>query len=134
MNRLLNKQCSRQCLQIIYSRGNHWIIASNVHLEGSDKVMVYDSLYDSIDDGAQVVIHELFGVSKHDVAKVDKQQGVQDCGVFVITFATVICCGQALHKPFHQEAMCPHLVQCFEGDVCLPFPLVLGTCSQTGCL
>ena len=55
-------------------------------------MMVYDSLYDSIDDRTQVVIHELFGVSKHDVAKVHKQQGVQDCGVFVITFATTICC------------------------------------------
>ena len=40
-------------------------------------MMVYDSLYDSIDDGAQVVIHELFGVSKHGVAKVHKQQGVE---------------------------------------------------------
>ena len=95
-------------------------------------MMVYDSLYDSIDDRTQVVIHELF--AKHDVAKVHKQQGVRDFGVFVITFATVICCGQALHKPFHQEAMCLHLVQCFEGGVCLPFPLVLGECSQKGCL
>ena len=56
-------------------------------------MMVYDSLYDSIDDRTQVVIHELF--AKHDAAKVHKQQGVRDCGVFVITFATVICCGHA---------------------------------------
>jgi len=71
-------------------------------------VMVYDSLYDSIDDRTQMIIHELFGVSKHDIAKVYKQQGVRDCGLFVIAFTIPICFGQDLRKPFHQEAMHLH--------------------------
>ena len=100
------QQCSWQCLQVIHSCGNQWIVASNVHLEGSDKVMVYDS----IDDRTQVIIHELFGVSKHDVAKVHKQQGVRDYGLIAIAFATAICFGQDFHEPFHQEAMHLHLV------------------------
>ena len=45
-----------------------------------------------------VIIHELFGVStKHDFAKVHKQQGVQDCGLTAFAFATVISFGQDLY-------------------------------------
>ena len=109
---------------MIHSRGNHWIVVSNVHQEESNKVMVYDSLYDSVDDRTQVIIHELFRVSaKHALTKVYKQKGVRDCGLFAIAFATAICFKQALHGPFQQEAMRLHLVQCFERGVCLPFPL-----------
>ena len=84
-----NEISVQSCLQAIHSHGNHWIVASNVHQEESNKVMVYDSLYDSVDDRTQVIIRELFGVSaKHDLAKV---QGVRDCGLFAIAFATAIC-------------------------------------------
>lgn len=115
----------QSCLQVIHSRGNHWIVASNVHQQEPNKVIVYDSLYDSIDDRTQVIIHELFGAStKHHLAKVHKQQGVRDCGLFAIAFATAICFKQDLHRPFQQEAMRLHLVQCFERGVCLPFPLM----------
>ena len=50
-----------QRLQVIHSRGNHWIIASTVHDEGPNKVMIHDSLYDNIDAGTQGVICDLFG-------------------------------------------------------------------------
>ena len=129
------QQCSRYYTQIIDLRSNDWIDASNVHLEESDKVMVYDSLYDSTDDRTQVIIHELFGVSiKHNVAKVHKQQGIQECGLFAIAFTTVICFGQDLYKPLHQKAIHLYLGQCFERDICLPFPTVhqfLNCCNNT---
>ena len=76
----------------------------------------------------------MFGVSnKHDVAKIHKQQDVRDCGLFAIAFATVICFVQDLHKPFHQEAMRLHLVQCFERGGCLPFLLAHGTSTVDHC-
>jgi len=83
--------------------------------------MVYDSLYDSIIDRTQMIIHKLFGVSKHEVCKL---QGVRGCRFFAIAFPTAICLGQDLNKPFHLH-LC--LMQCFERGVCLPFPLEHGT-------
>ena len=59
------------------TNNNNPDVASNVHQEGSDKVMVYGSLFDNIDDGRQVIKREFFGVStKYDIAKVHEQQGV----------------------------------------------------------
>ena len=47
---------AQQRLQVIHSRGNHWIIASTVHDEGSGKVLIYDSLYNDVDVGTQLII------------------------------------------------------------------------------
>ena len=81
-----------QRLQVIHSRGNHWIIASTVHDEGPDKVMIYDSLYDNIDAGTCAVICDLFGpAAVPEIVKVHKQQGVRDCGLFAVAFATAVC-------------------------------------------
>ena len=45
-----------QCLQVIYSRQNHWILASTAGKKGLNKVVMYDSLYDNIDDRTQTII------------------------------------------------------------------------------
>ena len=90
-----------QRLQVIHSRGNHWIIASTVHDEGPNKVMIYDSLYDNIDAGTQGIICDIFGsAAVPEIVKVHKQQGVRDCGLFAIAFATAICFKQELTVPF----------------------------------
>ena len=113
-----------QCLQLIHSRQNHWIVASTVD-EVLDKVMVYDSLYDDVDDRTQTIIRKLFGATVvPEIAKIHKQQGVRDCGLFAIAFATAICFKQSISEPFKQDVMRQHLVQCFEKGACLPFPLV----------
>ena len=117
-----------QRLQVIHSRGNHWIIASTVHDEGPNKVMIYDSLYDNIDAGTRSIISDLFGsAAMPEIVKVHKQQGVKDCGLFAVAIATAICFKQELAVPFNQEIMREHLVQCFEKGVCLPFPFVHNT-------
>ena len=114
-----------QRLQVIHSRGNHWIIASTVHDEGPNKVMIYDSLYDNIDATTRSIISDLFGsAAMPEIVKVHKQQGLKDCGLFAVAFATAICFKQELAVPFNQEIMREHLVQCFEQGVCLPFPFV----------
>ena len=117
-----------QRLQVIHSRGNHWIVASTVHDEGPNKVMIYDSLYDNIDAGTRSIISDLFGsAAMPEIVKVHKQQGVKDCGLFAVAIATAICFKQELAVPFNQEIMREHLVQCFEKGVCLPFPFVHNT-------
>ena len=114
-----------QPLQVVHSRGNHWIIASTVHDEGPNKVMICDSLYDNIDARTRSIISDLFGPpAMPEIVKVHKQQGVRDCGLFAVAFATAICFKQELAVPFNQEVMSEHLVQCFEKGVCLPFPFV----------
>ena len=113
-----------QCLQVIHSRQNHWIVASTVD-EVLDKVMVYDSLYGDVDDRMQTIIRKLFGATVvPEIEKIHKQQGVCDCGLFAIAFATAICFKQSISEPFKQDVMRQHLVQCFEKGACLPFPLV----------
>lgn len=117
-----------QCLQVIHSRQNHWILASTADEKGLDKVVLYDSLYDNRDDRTQTIICELFGATAvPEVAKVHKQQGLRDCGLFAIAFGTAICFKQSISEPFNQDVMRQHLVQCFEKGACLPFRLVHNT-------
>ena len=53
---------SKEHLQIIHSCGNHWIVASRIQAEDS-VIRVYDSIYNTIDEGTQQVIKNLFGQS-----------------------------------------------------------------------
>ena len=73
-------------LQIVRSRGNHWIVASTL-ISKPNSVSVYDSLYDSIDEESLKVIRYLFGVKEICVVPVQKQQGYNDCGLFAIACA-----------------------------------------------
>ena len=70
---------SNQQLQIVHSRGDHWIAASTI-LSASQKVMVYDSVYVDIDSETEAVILNLFGqaTSIHMVC-IPKQVDGQDC-------------------------------------------------------
>ena len=45
-------------LQIIHSRGNHWITASTIRCEKSE-VEVYDSFYGSLDNETKAAIENL---------------------------------------------------------------------------
>ena len=46
---------------MVHCCDDHWILASIVHDDSSDRVMIYDSLYDNIDVKTLTVIHGLFG-------------------------------------------------------------------------
>ena len=116
------------CLQVIHLHQNHWILASTAGEKGLDKVVVYDCLYDNIDNRTQTNICDLFGATAvPEVTKVHKQQGLCDCGLFAIAFAAAICFKQSISEPFNQDIMRQHFVQCFEKGACLPFPLVHNT-------
>ena len=110
-------------LQIVHSRGNHWIVASTLVSFGP-KVMVYDSVYQNIDSGTECVIKNLFGHSLTiHMVHIPKQDGGQDCGVFAIAIATALAYGMNVATlKFNQVAMRPHLIQCIESKTMTCFP------------
>ena len=99
-----------QGLQIVYSHGDHWIVASTLDHDSSD-VMVFDSIYTSVDKGTQVVIQNLFALSVQSVIKsMQKQRGGDDCGLFAVATATALAFGiDPAELTFQQDAMRVHV-------------------------
>ena len=95
-------------LQIVHSRGDHWIVVSKLDSDSSD-VMVFDSMYTSVDKGTQTVIQNLFALSVHSEIKtvpMQKQRGGDDCGLYAIATATVLPFGvDPAVLTFQQDAM-----------------------------
>ena len=57
---------------------------------------------------------------------VQQQQGITDCGVFAVAFATAICTGSNVQSvSFNQSKMRAHLLECFENRKMAPFPSCL---------
>ena len=108
-------------LQVIHSRGDHWILASNIGCANGD-VNVYDSVYRSVDKATIAVITQLFQSSAVKIVKSRKQKGVTDCGVFAIATATAFAHGILNLSSFDQSAMRRHLVNCFKEHLMTPFP------------
>jgi len=110
-------------LQILHSRGNHWIVASTVGCSAGE-VMVFDSLYSSIDQATRDLILQVFGKEVHiKLEKSPQQLGGKDCGVFAVAICTALANG--IHSgsiSFDQKAMRLHLVKCFEQFCLTPFP------------
>ena len=102
-------------LQIIHSQGNHWIVASTVGCSAGD-VMVFDSLYSSVDQATRDLILQLFGTEVNiKLEKSPQQLGGKDCGVFAVAICTSLANG--IHPgsiSFDQNAMRHHLVKCYE--------------------
>ena len=76
-------------LQVIHSRGDHWIVASTVGCSGNE-VLIHDSVYSTLDSATLDVIANLFHSSTVKMLECQKQEGGRDCGVFVIAYATAI--------------------------------------------
>ena len=119
-------------LQIIHSRGNHWIVACVLFSVGS--VDVYDSMYDTLDHESIVVIRYLFQNPNVKINMI-KQKGYDDCGLFAIantvqlarkfvakTIAFANRCDPGKLK-YQQSVMRSHLVNCFEKTKMTSFPL-----------
>lgn len=109
-------------LQIIHSRGDHWIVASTV---SSKDVIVFDSVYHSLDSATKDVIANLFLPDTTKIVESQKQEGGRDCGLFAIATVTAIAHGYDPSKmKFDQTAMRNHLVKCFTEKCMSMFPLV----------
>ena len=83
-------------LQIVHTRGNHWIVAA---CDGSSsKIFVYDTLFRDLSLDTKQLITKMFGVLQVEVVRdIQKQKGGKDCGVFAI----VICTALAYHYRAH---------------------------------
>lgn len=119
------KQDNKQQIQIIHSRGDHWLVASTV-LSSKDEVKVYDSVYRTIDRTTRSIISNLFqSSSSTELVKINRQTGGRDCGVYAIAISTALAFH---HDPslikFDQPAMRPHLVACLEKGTFSPFPTI----------
>jgi hypothetical protein len=107
-------------LQVIHSRGDHWILASNIGSRNGD-VSVYDSVYRSIDKETRAVITNLFQSSTLKLVESQKQEGGADWGIFAIATATALAHG--IKPPsFNRSAMRRHLVHCFKEELMTLFP------------
>ena len=59
-------------LQVIHSRGDHWIVASTIFADGG-QVNIYDSVYHAIDKATEVIISNLFGSLSIRLFDIEKQ-------------------------------------------------------------
>ncbi len=77
-------------LQVIDSRGDHWIPASNIGC-ANGVVTVYNSVYRSVDKVTSAIITNLFQSSATKIVESPKQKGETDCGAFRHSYSYCSC-------------------------------------------
>ena len=109
-------------LQIIHSRGNHWIVASNIGC--APKLQVFYSLYSFVDKTTIELLTNMFGPSIIEMRDSPQQVGATDCGLYAIA----TCVALANNKQpgqFIQQNMRAHLVEFFLNYSLTQFPCYL---------
>ena len=118
-----NSKFVKDNLEINHSRGNHWIVATSMMHRNSDEVLVYDSMYDSLDGDTVEIIKNLFCSDNIKMVECQKQDGTTDCGLFSIANATAIANGiDPMKLNYIQGDMRMHLLQCFRQGLMTIFP------------
>ncbi len=114
-------------VQVYHCRNNHWITASTIGCKDRE-VNVYDSLYTVLDSATKTKIEKAFPDSnmRTILPPVQKQDGVKDCGLFAVAFATFLAFGNSpqslsLHH-FDQNKLRLHYVSCLEQQIVTEFP------------
>ena len=118
---------SREFVQIIHVRNNHWCVVSTVGCENG-AVNVYDSLYSSV---SSKTIHLIASMTSSSAAKlvvrmmdVEKQSNGSDCGVLAIAYAFDICSGfNPCRVRFDHRTIRQHLSACLERCQFSRFPV-----------
>ena len=113
-------------VQILCVRGNHWICASTVGC-GPSSINIYDSLHGHLDDHTRKLVADLMQSKQKHIevcyTDVQRQSGVNDCGLFSIAFATSICCGEdPTTLNYRQRDMRTHLFHCIDSGEMTAFP------------
>ena len=120
----------RNALQIIHCRGSHWIVVSTVPVGRcsvpEESVLIYDSLYTTVDQGTVRLLHKMFGKKTAlSMQSIQKQVGSKDCGLFALAVSTAVACGvDPMKILFDQSQMRHHLVTCYEKNKFSMFPLL----------
>ena len=114
-------------LQIFHTHGDHRITLTTMGC-GIDHILVYDSLYNNIDNATKHSVEAVFHGSHlhYSVPAVPKQKGPKDCGLYAIAYATYLTHGKDLQRLtthyFKQESMRHHLAKCLEQGHLTEFP------------
>ena len=115
LSRLKETLPATNCVQVVHCRGSHWIVASTIGCS-TGEVLIFDSLYSSVDPETRELLKLLFGTdAKVKLETCPQQVGNRDCGVFAIAISTSLANGE--HPgciSFDQESMRRHLLNCFE--------------------
>ena len=86
------------------------------------KVIAYDSIYSSTEEGTMKVLKLMFGVKVEvQVGEGPKQDGSADCGLFAIATCVSLANSGTIPKKFDQSKVREHLVECFENFNLIPF-------------
>ena len=118
---------SKSALQVIHCRGNHWITVSTVFDQTTEgNVLVYDSLYTTIDSNTVILLEKMFGkMLSLELVRMQRQCGSKDCGLFALGVCTAIAHGIDPSKiKFDQYKMRHHLITCFESNNLSLFPVL----------
>ena len=86
------------------------------------EIKVYDSLYNDVDVTTKNKLEKTFTCKLHYITpRLQKQQGVKDCGLFAVAFATNLARGRNIFN-FDQSHLHHHLCACFEALEITVFP------------
>ena len=112
-------------LQIIHSRGNHWVVATTLRCNPGE-VKIFDFVYESLDTGTLQVVKKLFDDGKElkvtMASWTSKQKGSTDCGAFAIAIATCLAFeGDPATMVLYQATIRNQLLKCFESKQLTPF-------------
>ena len=120
-SRKIPAKSASNTLQIIHCRGCHWISASTI--KSYPKVIVYGSIYLSVDQATMKILKQMFGIKVEvQVGDGPKQDGTADCGLFAIATCVSLANSGNVPKKIDQSKMREHLVECFENLNLIPFP------------
>ena len=126
--KLICTSLSANFVQIINIKRQHWVCASNINCPAG-VVDVYDSV-PRMSYNCKILQKQLAALAKTihrelEIRFIDVQHQVDsnDCGLFAIAFAQVLCCKIDPHLTSHSQIdMREHLAQCFEEGEMVPFP------------
>ena len=112
----------------IVNTGSHWVCLSTIATRpASATVRIFDSLY--LKPSSIAIKHAcrmmMFPGDQITLIneKVQRQVGINDCGLFALAFATDLCHGlDPVNQKYEQKSMRQHYVRCLENGAMVPFP------------
>ena len=105
-------------IQILHVMTNHWILTDTN--KSGKMVLVYDSVYSSLDKSTARLIQKIFCCSPVNIIV---ESSMRATTVVCMLYATAYAFRQDLTKvTFHQPSMRKHLVSCYMNKKMQPFP------------
>lgn len=121
----LRKQ-SGKFLQIVNTKGNHWILLSNMGWD-HHHVRVFDSCYRKLNPDTRNCIVAMVPTSNNSIRVLmptyQRQENQSDCGLFAVAALFALAQGQDPAKCYwDSNGMRPFLHQCLQSESCQLFP------------